>query len=1096
MKRQVILDYVEIPYRIPFEGKDKAQEPPPSPGFTELVIENPRKRRKTDALRLASPTVSDFDDARIDFDTAVVFSGLSTPGTSGSSLTLDAMLPVDAKLFESDDEEVSEDEELIIPGETDAAESGRDDDTVPVRVLRNFSIYDAGNNTLLHIAQLLAVDLSTARYRASGLVGPGSAPDSNPSDDDSNDDDSNEDGAPRVKLSAILKFDVHSFSDATNTMDRMTYNEFVDTLRDDAASESALYSVAPDEDVAACLEMLGRTLTEDDIQSEDVKNYVIGSLEDICRENGIRIKSSPFLREYLKNNDFDTSEVPVSKSKVENALPKVFDKEIEVLKHRNRTTVTHMVGRIAQELFRGSLELAGSDIYDCEVATSIADTLKAHHDDPESIVWDSAPLEGQVYASVIVDGVKYSVGDDVMVNPGEDDNTDRANTSKTAASTSSNSYANRLWLMYDENATEFLDIPDQDMLTRLFEDSPPNKPCMSCGMRNQQEKLATCTDNEGPTGLFDIAQITGIDHTSKPFKVFIRYFGRLDLDERRLCLKTKIRILEDVDCIEGLCYVRQLSTDADIRRWVQHEDHFYTNQVYNGDDAELKDMDDASLRTCRQCFKERDRVLKDSKELLKKNGPISCLELFSGAGGLGTGLDMSGYVTTKWAVEFSPSAAATYAANHADATVYCQDSSTLLQHAINTGAGKRPPPLLSNQGTRLPLMPRKYEVDMISGGIFDLKFMHLSKPGSHRSHRSTLSANMLSYVEHYEPKYFLLENVGGFISHALKGTRSKTKRSIEGGIEAGMVKFVMRTLIALGYQVRCKLVQAGQYGAPQSRHRIIFWGAKRGIPIPDFPVPIYAVNKMVHRCTLPTGFLQPISRSLNPDIMHQLNPHELVAETQSDKRDRKDRRKKGIPRFRAVHEKGEPAFLVGFPEGAEYATAPKNRYQTWLRQKMEEDQLVSGHYTKTFTSRLVEATTSVPLRPGANHLDLPLALVPNHAKPGAKQAKHSFYGRVDEKSKFKCAMTSLAPNAKATWPLHPSQKRIFSVRECARAQGFPDHYEFKSVDEDKPQKVVNNQIRQIGNAVPVPLALHLGKALGKALVKLWEKKEREGSPAV
>ena len=41
------------------------------------------------------------------------------------------------------------------------------------------------------------------------------------------------------------------------------------------------------------------------------------------------------------------------------------------------------------------------------------------------------------------------------------------------------------------------------------------------------------------------------------------------------------------------------------------------------------------------------------------------------------------------------------------------------------------------------------------------------------------------------------------------------------------------------------------------------------------------------------------------------------------------------------------------------------------------------------------------------------------------------------------------------------------------------------------------QHRQIGNAVPVPLALALGKALGRALIKKWKKDgEKEGSPEV
>lgn len=40
--------------------------------------------------------------------------------------------------------------------------------------------------------------------------------------------------------------------------------------------------------------------------------------------------------------------------------------------------------------------------------------------------------------------------------------------------------------------------------------------------------------------------------------------------------------------------------------------------------------------------------------------PLQCMELFAGAGGLGTGLKMSGHIDPKWAIENMPSAAKTY----------------------------------------------------------------------------------------------------------------------------------------------------------------------------------------------------------------------------------------------------------------------------------------------------------------------------------------------------------------------------------------------------------------------------------------------------
>lgn len=88
---------------------------------------------------------------------------------------------------------------------------------------------------------------------------------------------------------------------------------------------------------------------------------------------------------------------------------------------------------------------------------------------------------------------------------------------------------------------------------------------------------------------------------------------------------------------------------------------------------------------------------------------------------------------------------------------------------------------------------------------------------------------------------------------------------------------------------------------------------------------------------------------------------------------------------------------------------------------------------------------------------------------------------------------------------------MISVREAARAQGFPDNYVFESVNTGAGRIVTDvcslilafddisqqtQQLRQIGNAVSVPFALALGKELGKAVMKDWETKEREGSVAL
>lgn len=61
------------------------------------------------------------------------------------------------------------------------------------------------------------------------------------------------------------------------------------------------------------------------------------------------------------------------------------------------------------------------------------------------------------------------------------------------------------------------------------------------------------------------------------------------------------------------------------------------------------------------------------------------------------------------------------------------------------------------------------------------------------------------------------------------------------------------------------------------------------------------------------------------------------------------------------------------------------------------------------------------------------------------------------------------PSQKQTERCHPLEERPLTVREYARVQTFDDDYEFIGS--------MNSQYKQIGNAVPVELAMHMGKSL-------------------
>jgi DNA (cytosine-5)-methyltransferase 1 len=66
-----------------------------------------------------------------------------------------------------------------------------------------------------------------------------------------------------------------------------------------------------------------------------------------------------------------------------------------------------------------------------------------------------------------------------------------------------------------------------------------------------------------------------------------------------------------------------------------------------------------------------------------------------------------------------------------------------------------------------------------------------------------------------------------------------------------------------------------------------------------------------------------------------------------------------------------------------------------------------------------------------------------------------------------------SPLQKQTERCHPDETRPFTVREYARIQTFSDDWEFMGS--------ISSKYKQIGNAVPVNFAYHLGRAIVSAL---------------
>ncbi|KAI4528179.1 S-adenosyl-L-methionine-dependent methyltransferase [Schizophyllum commune Loenen D] len=705
--------------------------------------------------------------------------------------------------------------------------------------------------------------------------------------------------------------------------------------------------------------------------------------------------------------------------------------------------------------------------------------------------------------------------------------------------------------VFDPEKTSFTTAPSEKDLAQLYEAYPAGMRCPSCCLKEgdtERERLENRWRNVllslgrglplgetvylAPVRQYDnfyrIGLITAIRGKGRTLSVSLQIFARhcqqtqlpshisasgLESDNRCLIIGDRddevvnATIGQKTLVVHGKCYVKVLHAQSAVDKWVQEDDHFYVG--YRLQKGKLVRLSPSQFHACPECMKLREADLADIRRLQDRhgvNGKLRGLELFAGGGGLGKGMEMSGFVDTALAVDYEPAAVDTYKKNHPHTTVLCADSNKVLKavrgdKSVRDEYNKPFPPL-----PKPCTADKASSIDFVFGGPPCQSFSKANHYKDPNDIRSFLPLNMLSFVEAYKPDYFLLENVRGLLDFRL-GTTTRGMQDADECIKNSMVKIILRTLIALGYQASVRVLQAGQFGVPQARERVIFLGAKLGLPMPVHPVPTHAFPKVPNTANLADGTtLVPLSRAPNgekgyiyaplPPVTIEdaigdlppfdwVNPHEIFPPNAKDRNECKAREDAGIKQLVATP---TSTGLVGFPRPSEYHCPPQNRYQLQMRRNAAGG--VLNMYTRTYRSPLVERVVTVPLEPDADFRRLPEILQPG----GQREKRRGSYGRCGPKGFFATVMTQPNPSAKGTWLLHPTQKRTYTVRECARSQSFPDDFEFDSKHSKSPDMAVNDFCRIGGNAVPIELAKKLGQSIGAALVKRWREEERQGSP--
>ncbi len=167
------------------------------------------------------------------------------------------------------------------------------------------------------------------------------------------------------------------------------------------------------------------------------------------------------------------------------------------------------------------------------------------------------------------------------------------------------------------------------------------------------------------------------------------------------------------------------------------------------------------------------------------------LDLFCGAGGMSLGFEEDGRFLTVAAAEASPVTAGTFILNHPGAWTLRGDVRDIRAADL---AALRPDLVIGGppcQGFS-SIRPRR------SGGVED--------------GRNGLLLDFASAVGAAGPKWFVMENVPGLVTH--RG----------GEALAGL----LARFAGIGYTANWKLLDAADFGAPQSRRRLVVVGSREG----------------------------------------------------------------------------------------------------------------------------------------------------------------------------------------------------------------------------------------------------------------------------
>lgn len=361
------------------------------------------------------------------------------------------------------------------------------------------------------------------------------------------------------------------------------------------------------------------------------------------------------------------------------------------------------------------------------------------------------------------------------------------------------------------------------------------------------------------------------------------------------------------------------------------------------------------------------------------------VSLFSGAMGLDIGLEKCGRFEILASVEKEPSFCETIRKNQAagrlspSLKIFCGDITQMEPGAILEACGLKPG-----------------DVDLLVGGPPCQSYSTAGRRRTVQDPRGTLLWQFLRYVEAMQPKFFLMENVRGLLSAALKH-RPIAERPEKGGSpleydeEPGSVVRLfaddLQKFPQSAYHMDCFEVNAVNYGAPQLRERALFIGNRYNAVV-DFPDPTHG-SPVTGDDQEPLLFEEPVN---------------------------------GLIPWRTL---GDVIGTLNDP----------------------------GEVIMDFSPRKKRYLEKVP--PGSNWRSLPLELQKESMGQAwfARGGRSGWWRRLSYD--LPCPTLVTMPNHASTSLCHPTEVRALTLKEYALIQEFPEQWEFSGTPAQQYAQVGN-----------------------------------------